>query len=491
MFWSDRGVFASVFLIALMLGPRVGWAQQEAEPDAAGETAGETIEADESAEVELRAAAHAYARDYGDFLSTARTEVRFVEESIRAAERAGFRELTDSADLSPGAKLYRNNRDRALFLFVVGQEPFRDGFRIAAAHIDAPHLDLKARPVKPSGAFVQLQTMPHGGIKNYQWVNLPLALVGRVFKKDGQVVPIEVGLRPADPVFVIPDLAPHVDSSQRSRRSRDVVQGEEMDPVVYSRRTKASSNVANNAKAHLKDVYGIEEDDLVSAELNFVPALAPRDVGFDGELLGAYGQDDRSSAFAALRALLEIETPRHTSMVFLANNEETGSNNNTGARSGALNDLLAELIYRQEGDGYRDVMTRRALAATLVLSGDANPGINPIWGSSLERSNAPEVGKGVNFKVYGRGNSPNAETTARLRRVFDGEEIPWQVMTYKVGEGGGGTLGHFLSDDNMEVIDVGIPILSLHSPFEVAAKSDLHALYRAMRAFFEKVDGEE
>ncbi|MDA1314238.1 MAG: aminopeptidase 1 [Acidobacteria bacterium] len=481
----DRRVRVFALVVGLALG--FGLGASRAQEAADGATA-DVVEAGDSGEAEARAAAHTYAHDYKEFIATAVTEVRFVEESIRAAERMGFREFTAEADLTAGAKLYRNNRDRALFLFVVGEQPFREGFRIAAAHIDAPHLDLKARPILPSGAFVQFQTMPHGGIKNYQWVSLPLALVGRVFKKTGEVVKIEVGLRPAEPVFVIPDLAPHVDTLQRTRRSRDVVQGEEMDPVVYSQRTKAAANVVNNAKAHLKAVYGIEEDDLVSAELNFVPALAPRDVGMDGELLGAYGQDDRSSAYAALRVLLETGTPRHTSMVFLANNEETGSNNNTGAQSGALNDLLAELIYRQEGDGYRDVMTRRALAETLVISCDANPGINPIWAASLERANAPELGKGVNFKVYGRGNSPNAETTARLRKIYDDEKIPWQVMTYKVGEGGGGTLGHFLSDDNMEVIDIGIPILSLHSPFEIAAKSDLHALYRALRAFFEKID---
>lgn len=433
--------------------------------------------------------AHSYADGYKDFLSAARTEVTFVEESIRLAERNGFRELTDGAELRPGAKFYRNNRDRALFLFVVGEQPFREGFRVAAAHIDSPHLDLKARPIKASGAFVQLQTMPHGGIKNYQWVNLPLALVGRVFKKDGEMVPISIGLRPSDPVFVIADLAPHVDVSQRSRRSREVVRGEELDALAYSRQDEASSNVADNAKAHLREVYGVEEEDLVSAELNLVPALAPRDVGFDGELVAAYGQDDRSSAYAALLALIDSAPPRYTSLVFLADNEESGSNNNTGARSSALNDLLADLIYRQEGDSYRDVMTRRARGKTIVLSGDPNPGVNPLSASALEKENAAKVGQGVNFKAYGRGNSPNAETTARFRNIFDDEGVPWQVMSYKVGVGGGATLGHFLSDDNMEVIDIGIPILSLHSPYEVASKSDLYSLYRAMRAFFEKLDG--
>ena len=398
--------------------------------------------------------------------------------------------MTESSDLAPGAKLYLNNRDRALVLFVVGQQPFREGFRIIAAHIDSPHLDLKPHPIQASGGFVKFQTLPNGYLKNYQWVNRPLALIGRVYKKDGSMVSVKVGLRPGEPVFVIPDLAPHVDTSQRKRTARRVVGGEEMDPVVYSRVTNEQSNVSTNVKKHLKDVYGIEEEDFVSAELNFVPAQAPADVGFDGELIGAYGQDDRASAYAALRALFEVESPSFTSMVFLADNEETGSNNNTGAKSTALNDLLAELIFRQEGDSYRDVTLRRALRNTLVLSADANPGIHPIWSSSLERANAPRLGKGVNIKLYGRGFSPNAETTARLRKLFDDNDIPWQTMTYKVDGGSGGTLGPFLADDNMEVIDIGIPMLSLHSPFEISSKSDLYSLYRAMKAFFQNIDAD-
>jgi aspartyl aminopeptidase len=287
----SSAVSVGLFCVGILVTGQLGWSQQ---PEAPAETEAP----------DYRPAAHSYAADYKDFLSAARTEVAFVEESIRLAESNGFRELTDQSELRPGANLDRNNRGRALFLFVVGEEPFRDGFRITAAHIDSPRLDLKARPIKTSSGFVQLQTMPHGGIKNYQWVNLPLALVSRVYKKSGDMVPISIGLRAAEPVFIIPDLAPHVDSSQRNRRSRDVVAGEEMDPIVYSWTSEAASNVAANAKAHLTDVYGIDEPDLVSSELHFVPALAPRDVGLDSELVGAYGQDDRSSAYAALRALI-------------------------------------------------------------------------------------------------------------------------------------------------------------------------------------------
>ena len=313
-----------------------------AAPQADDEPADEASDEPTQTYDEARAEAHAYAAQYKEFLSEARTEVTVVEESIRLAEQQGFRAFSEDSALTPGVKFYANNRDRALVLFVVGERPIREGLRIIAAHIDSPHLDLKPHPLQASGGFVKLQTLPNGYLKTYQWVNRPLALIGRVYKKDGQIVSINVGLRPSDPVFVIPDLAPHVDTSQRKRTARRVIGGEEMDPVAYSRVTKEQSKVLTNAKDHLKNVYGIEEEDFVSAELSFVPAQAPADVGFDGGLLGAYGQDDRSSAYAALRALLDLDGPRFTSVVFLADNEETGSNNNTGAKSSALNDLLAE-----------------------------------------------------------------------------------------------------------------------------------------------------
>jgi aspartyl aminopeptidase len=428
-----------------------------------------------------------FAEQYKTFIGEARTDGTFVEEAIKLAEATGFQAFAGTSGLRPGAKLYFNNRGRTLVLVVVGAEKFREGFRIVGAHVDSPFLELKARPIHHSGQFIQFQTMPHGGLKNYQWVNRPLALIGNVYRKDGSKVAIKVGLHPAEPVFVIPDLAPHVDVSQRERTSRDVVKGEEMDPVVFSANSTAEDDLSAAVRLHLKNVYGLEEDDLVSAELRFVPAEAPRDVGFNRALVGAYGQDDRAGAYTALRAILESAAPRFTSVAFLVNNEEVGSNNNTGAGSSALNDFLADLIYRQEGDAYRDVVARHALRLTYVLSADMNPGLDPTWPETLEADNAPRLGKGLNFKMYGRGNSPNPALTARLRKIFDDEKIPWQVMTYKVGVGGGGTIGGFLSDDNMEVIDVGIPMLSLHSPSEISSKSDLHVLYRAMKAFYDKL----
>ena len=426
-----------------------------------------------------------FAEDFKSFLHVGRTEDAFVAEGIKAAETAGFSEWTADSVASPGAKFYFSNRGRTLITFIVGRRPVAAGMRVVGTHIDSPHLDLKGRPIKSAGSFVLLQTMPHGGLKTYQWVSRPLALLGKVYKTDGSVVDISVGLDPDDPVLVIPDLAPHVDVLQRDRKSRSVIAGEEMDPIAISRYEDAQSELQGQIEKLLADEYDVTIDDLVSAELNIVPADPPRDVGLDRALIGVYGLDDRAGSYPALRALLDLETPEYTAVAYLTDNEESGSNNNTGAKSAAFNDLVAEVIARQEGDGFNDLLVRRALRATYALSIDMNPGLHPIWPSALEAENAPRIGHGPSFKLYGRGNSPNAEFTAKMRKLFDDHKLPWQVMTYKVGVGGGGTIGGFLSDDNMEVLDMGLPILSMHSPFELVAKTDVFVLYRALGAFYE------
>lgn len=432
-----------------------------------------------------RREAERFAEEFKAFLHVGRTEDAFTAEGAAAAEAAGFKPWTAESDAVPGGKYYFSNRGRTLIAFVLGKRPVREGLRVVGTHIDSPHLDLKGRPIRTSGTFLLLQTMPHGGLKTYQWVNRPLALLGRVYKTDGSVVEVSVGLDADDPVLVIPDLAPHVDVSQRERKARAVVGGEEMDPIALSRFEESEGELSERIAAHLKERYDVALDDLVSAELNIVPAERPRDVGLDRALVGAYGLDDRAGSYPALRALLETESPELTAVAYLTDNEESGSNNNTGARSSAFNDLVAEIIHRQEGEGFHDVMVRRALRATYALSVDMNPGLHPIWPSSLESENAPRVGAGISFKLYGRGVSPNAEFVAKMRALLADEKLPWQVMTYKVGAGGGGTIGGFLSDDNMEVMDIGLPILSMHSPMELVAKSDVFVLYRALAAFYQ------
>jgi aspartyl aminopeptidase len=463
----------------ILLLPSIVTAQEE-EEDLGPVAAWSTLTDDERGEV------MSFAEDYKDFMSRAKTELSFVTETVRAVEAAGFSELTGNSDLRPGARFYDINRDRTIALIVVGSNEFTDGFRVVGAHVDSPRLELKGRPLYEMEGFALFQTYRHGGIKNYQWVNLPLALVGHIDKKDGTRVNVSIGLDPKDPVFLIPDLSPHVDHDYRERLNRDVIMGEELDPIVGSIPDDDNS-VSNAVMAFLTDEYGVEEEDLVSAELVLVPAMAPRDVGFDRSLMAVYGQDDKLSSFTALRAILEQGTPKQTAIAFLVDNEEVGNVNNTGANSTYLVDLMSELIYRQRGDAYSDIDLRRALRQTKVVSSDVNPGIHPSYPGVWEVGNAPRLGHGVNLKLYGGGFNANSEYIAWNRKYLDAAGVAWQTATYK-GRASGGTIGKSMSKNNMEVIDYGIPILSIHSTYSLSSKVDLHMLYRAMKAFYQYED---
>jgi aspartyl aminopeptidase len=424
----------------------------------------------------------AFAEDYKDFMSRAKTEISFVVEAVAVARAAGFRELTANSNLRPGGRFYDINRDRAITLIVVGSNDFVDGFRVVGAHVDSPRLELKGRPLYEKEGFALFQTYRHGGIKNYQWVNLPLALVGHVDKKDGSRVDISIGLDPDDPILIIPDLSPHVDHDYRERTNRDVIMGEELDPIIASIPNEEFS-ISDAVLSYLADEYNIEEEDLVSAELVLVPAMAPRDVGLDRSLMAIYGQDDKLSSYTALRAIIEQGTPKTTSLAYLVDNEEVGNVNNTGANSTYLVDLMSELIHRQLGDAYSDYDLRQALRKTKVVSSDVNPGIHPSYPDVWEAGNAPRLGFGVNLKLYGGGFNANSEFIAWNRAYLDASDIAWQTATYK-GRASGGTIGKALSRNNMEVIDYGVPVLSIHSTYAVSSKVDVHMLYRAMDAFY-------
>ena len=426
----------------------------------------------------------AHATAYKEFMRVAKTELSFVREAVRLAGAAGFSELTDEARIEPGARFYDVNRDRALTVIVIGNKDLRDGFRVVGAHIDSPRIELKARPIYEKEGYALLQTNYHGGIKTYQWTNLPLALMGRVDLKNGSTVWVSVGNDPSEPTFIIPDLSPHVDADLRERTNRDVILHEELDPIVGHIPGEGDESVKKSVVDYLRSTFGIELDDLVSAELALVPAMAPRDVGFDRGLMAIYGQDDRLSAYAALKATFDVETPEFTSIAYLVDNEEVGNVNNTGADSSYLVDLMGRLLFAQMGDDFREHWLRKARRATRVISSDVNPGIHPMWPSAWEEGNAPRLGFGVNFKMYGRGFNANSEYTAWIRKVLDDAGVPWQVATYKVGRAGGGTIGGAFADDNMEVIDFGVPVLSIHTPYSVSSKVDVYNLYRAMYAFF-------
>lgn len=424
-----------------------------------------------------------YADEYKDYIYKTPTELTFVTETIKRVEKQGFKKLDERSNLKPGARFYDVNRDRTITLIIIGEKPLEQGTRIVGAHIDAPRLELKGRPLFEKQKFAMFQTYIHGGIKTYQWVNIPLALVGRVDKKDGTTVNISVGFNENDPIFLVPDLAPHVDHPNRKRTSREVIGKEELD-VIVAAKPALNTSIKTQVTQYLKATYDISVEDLVSAELALVPATKPRDVGLDRSMIAAYGQDDKASSIAAVKALMEQKVPTYTSIAYLVDNEEVGNINNTGASSSYLVDLISGLLYNREGERYNDYLLRKVLRNTKVISADVNPGVNPTWSSVWELGNAPRLGNGVNLKLYGGGFNANSEYMAWTRNYLDNANIKWQTSTYK-GKASGGTIGSDLSNDNMDVIDFGVPILSIHSPYAVGSKVDLYSLYKAMSAFYQ------
>jgi aspartyl aminopeptidase len=420
---------------------------------------------------------------YKAYLKVARSAYFSTKEMTRQAKAAGFVEFTQAAQVKAGARLIVNSRDRGLMLVVVGTEPMASGLRVVATHHDSSHLDLKARPIYVAGAVAMFNTVEYGGIKHYQYANEPMALIGRIDTTDGKTVDVSIGMDDSDPVFVIPDNAPHSDLPLRTRTYQNVLESEELDPVAASIPTDGS--LVATVMKEMTARYGIKEEDFVSGELHLVPARMPADVGIDRGLTGGYGQDDRLSSYCAARAAIDVKgTPKRTVVAYLTNHEEAGSVNNTGARSEFFNGAVGRLIAAQKGNDYSDLDLRQSLRASEVISADTNDGINPLFGATSEATNAAKMGFGPAIKRYGRGFDGNSEFIARVRGILDRSSIPWQTQTPKVGVGGGGTIGQFFSDWDMEVIDMGVPLLSMHSTFEISSKVDTWNFYRFMSAFY-------
>jgi len=425
-----------------------------------------------------------FIKGYSAYLDKARTELSSTKELIQLLKKEGFIVFSDKSQIKPGAKLIFNNRDRALIATIIGNESLIKGSRLIGAHHDSPRIDLKARPLYEQDGFALFQTIYYGGIKKYQWVNIPLMISGRIDKKDGTTITVEIGRSSEDPVIIIPDAAPHVDSPLRKREYTSVMEGEEMDPIIGTIPDQKNS-VINTVMSSLSSMYDCTEEDLVSAELHITPAGMPRDVGIDRSLIGSYGQDDRSCSYVAIRSLMDLKsTPTFTSLAYIVDNEETGNVNNTGASSTFLNKVYGIIAEAQNGDAFSENTTRLALSQAKVISADANDGISPLFPGLSEKSNASRLGFGPSIKRYGRSFDANSEFTAWMRNLLDTHSIPWQTASYKVETGGGGTIGGQMSKEDMEVIDIGIPLLSMHSPFEIASKIDIWNLNRLFKEFY-------
>ena len=431
-----------------------------------------------------RSSIEQYIKGYSSYLDKARTEITSTKELIEMLKKEGFSEYTNPSQIKSGAKLIFNNRNRALIAVRIGSEPINKGSRLIGAHHDSPRIDIKARPLYEQEGFALFQTIYYGGIKKYQWVNIPLMLSGRIDTKDGKTISIEIGRNPQDPVLIIPDAAPHVDSPLRKREYTGVLEGEEMDLIVGTIPDQKNS-IINTVMDALSSTHNFTEEDLVSAELNITPAGMPRDVGLDRSLIGSYGQDDRACSYVAITSLMDLEkTPLFTAMAYIVDNEETGNVNNTGASSSFLTKVYGIIAEAQNASTFNENITRKALSMAKVVSADANDGINPLFPGLSERTNASRLGFGPSIKRYGRSFDANSEFTAWIRNILDSKSIPWQTASYKVETGGGGTIGGQMSKEDMEVIDIGIPLLSMHSPFEIASKIDIWNLNRFFTEFY-------
>jgi aspartyl aminopeptidase len=413
--------------------------------------------------------------EYKQFIGRAKSEMTFVREVVKLVEADGFRRWPASpakADVRAGSRWYAVNRDRTIAAFVIGTEPLARGGRIINTHNDSVRLELRPRPFRDSFDIALLDTTTHGSLKNYQWVNRPLAVIGRVTRSDGTHVLIDIGHDASDPVFVIADLAPHVDRDYLERKNREVIQTEELDPILAMTRDAA-------AKA-LKEKYGLTAEDFLSADLQIVPAQHPVDVGLDRQLVGAYGHDDRSNGFAAFRAIVEVRNPTKTAIAYGVNNEEVNSWT-TGVNSEWFRTLLAEVIAAEE-PSFSDLMLRHALRASRVLVSDCTTALDPVFPQPYLATGSARLGWGLVFKQYGAGREADAEYFAQIRRLFTEAGVHWQTHSYRSGYGGG-TIAQWFANADIDAIDVGIGILSMHSPLEVAAKVDIWELYRGFKAF--------
>lgn len=436
----------------------------------------------------------AFADEYRSFLDMGKTERECVILSVEAYEELGFVDIDSVDKLKPGMKVYKAIKGKGFIAAVVGKKHIKEGMNLLGAHIDSPRLDLKPSPVYEENDIVFLKTHYYGGIKKYQWVSIPLAMHGIVVRKDGSVLTVNIGEKDDDPVFTVTDLLPHLGNEQMSKKATEVIKGEDLN-VVIGGLPFDNEDVTHKYKLAvlklLNDLYGVTEKDFVSAELALVPAFKAKDIGFDRSFIGAYGQDDRVCAFTALAAVADQEKPEKTVVCILTDKEEIGSEGNSGAQSRLYENFLME-IYAKSSLGYDELGYRKCIESSKMLSADVTNGFDPTFSSVSDPKNASYCGKGICLEKYtgSRGKSDasdaNSEFLASVIRILEEKKIPWQTGELgKVDAGGGGTICKYMANKGMEVLDCGVAVLSMHSPFEVTSKVDIYYTYLAYKAFIE------
>jgi aspartyl aminopeptidase len=435
-----------------------------------------------------------FCEGYMRFLNISKTEREFAANAKKVAEENGFRDINQIEKLNSGDKVYFVNREKSIYFAVIGEEKLENGLNIVGAHIDSPRLDLKPNPLYEDGELAYFNTHYYGGIKKYQWTTIPLSIHGVIIKSNGEKITVNIGESETDPIFTITDLLPHLAKEQEAKRLREAIDGENLDLLVGSipiLDDETKNKVKLNILKILNEKYGITEKDFVSSELELVPAFKARSLGFDYGMVAAYGQDDKVCSYTALKALMEMERPQKTAVCILSDKEEIGSMGNTGMESHVFDYFVSELLNKA-GEN-RPNLLEKVFCYSKMLSSDVDAGFDPLYASVSDRDNSGYLSKGITLNKYtgARGKSgasdANAEYVAYIRNLFETNNIKYQVSELgKVDVGGGGTIAYILANKGVDVIDCGVPVLSMHAPYEVTSKFDIYEAYRAYRAFWNK-----
>lgn len=438
--------------------------------------------------------------DYREFMDSSKTERLSIKEIVKRAEASGFVCLEDKKEVKPGDKIYYINKEKNAVLAVIGKQSIEEGMNIVGSHVDSPRIDLKQNPLYEKHGISLLKTHYYGGIRKYQWVTIPLALYGTVVKANGEIIDVAIGDDENDPVFYITDLLPHLAKDQNDKKLSEAIEGEGLNVIIGSlpalcedddKDKKDDKKFKLNVLKILNEKYGMIEEDFQTAELEIVPSGKARDVGIDRGMIMAYGHDDRVCAYTSLKAILELESADKTAIALFSDKEEIGSVGNTGMHSVFFNNMVAELIALQNNGNYCELSLKRALANSSMLSSDVAAGVDPTYPNVTELQNAPIMGQGVAMVKYtgSRGksgaNDANAEYIGKLRKLFNENGVIWQPAELgKVDQGGGGTIAYIMANYNMDVVDLGVPVLSMHAPFEIISKTDLYMTYKAYKTFY-------
>ena len=430
---------------------------------------------------------------YINFLNNGKTEREIVKESKELADRNGFKDINEYENLKPGDKVYFINRGKSMYLAVIGNEPIEIGLNIIGAHADSPRLDLKPNPLYEDTGFAYLKTHYYGGIKKYQWTTIPLAIHGVIVKTDGEKIDICIGEEESEPIFTITDLLPHLAQEQMEKKLKEGVTGESLNLLIGSipfNSEEINENVKLNILNILNQKYGITELDLLSSEIELVPAFKARSMGLDSSMVAAYGQDDKICVYSSITALMEINNPNKTAVCIIADKEEIGSMGNTGMESHVFDTFISEILNKMNVN--KPNLLDKVFVNSKMLSADVDAGFDPIYASASERNNSAFLGRGVGVNKYtgARGKSgasdANAEFVAWVRNLLETNKIRYQISELgKVDLGGGGTIAYILANKGMDVIDCGVPVLSMHAPYEVTSKFDVYSAYKMYKAFFE------